>query len=209
MYDDGDYDLAGFAVGAMKRGDTLPKGVGEGDVLIGLKSSGCHSNGFSLVRKIVEREGKSYAGPCPWDASKTLGEALLTPTKIYVRTIMPMLKRGLLKAMAHITGGGLTENLPRVMPDGLKAVVDAAAAGWTLPPVFQWLVRGGNLDQDEAIRTFNCGVGMVLVLEEANVPAVCELLEQASPGEGYYMLGKFEARQEGEEQVQVRGRLLN
>ena len=209
MYDDGDYDLAGFAVGAMKRGDTLPKGVGEGDVLIGLKSSGCHSNGFSLVRKIVEREGKSYAGPCPWDASKTLGEALLTPTKIYVRTIMPMLKRGLLKAMAHITGGGLTENLPRVMPDGLKAVVDAAAAGWTLPPVFQWLVRGGNLDQDEAIRTFNCGVGMVLVVEEANVPAVCELLEQASPGEGYYMLGKFEARQEGEEQVQVRGRLLN
>ena len=111
--------------------------------------------------------------------------------------------------MAHITGGGLTENLPRVMPDGLKAVVDAAAAGWTLPPVFQWLVRGGNLDQDEAIRTFNCGVGMVLVVEEANVPAVCELLEQASPGEGYYMLGKFEARQEGEEQVQVRGRLLN
>jgi len=206
MYKDGDYDVAGFAVGAVQRQAILPRGVAEGDLLLGLASSGVHSNGFSLVRKVVERAGAAYGDPCPWagEEGKSLGEALLTPTRIYVAALLPLIKRGLLRGMAHITGGGLTENLPRVLPDGLSAEVDLRAAGWALPPVFAWLRDNAGLSQDEMLRTFNCGVGMVLVVSPDRCEEVLERL--AAGGEATVLrLGRLRARQGREPQVQVRG----
>jgi formyltetrahydrofolate-dependent phosphoribosylglycinamide formyltransferase len=170
MYSPGDYDLAGFSVGAVARDRILPQGVCAGDVLLGLPSSGIHSNGFSLVRKLVEKEGLSFESPCPWDSSlPTLGDALLVPTKIYVKECMPLLKKGLLKGLAHITGGGLLENLPRSLPEGVSAVIDFHPS---LPPVFQWLKTASGLDDTELLRTFNCGVGMMLIVGSGNVSSV-------------------------------------
>jgi len=162
MYAAGDYDLAGFAVGAVERGGVLPRGdVAAGDVLLGLASSGVHSNGYSLVRRIVEGGGLGYDAPCPFQPGATLGEALLAPTRIYVKPALAVVKAGVVKAFAHITGGGLLENVPRVLPDGLGADFDARA--WPLPPVFGWLMRQGGLDAQEMARTFNCGLGLVAV----------------------------------------------
>ncbi len=162
MYAAGDFDLAGFAVGAMERGRMLPAGVTEGDVLVGVASSGVHSNGYSLVRRIVEKSGLGWADACPW-GNGTLGEALLSPTEIYVKGAKTALAEESLHALAHITGGGLTENLPRVLPDGLGAVIDLSA--WSLPPVFQWLAAEGGLDPAEMLKTFNCGIGMIAVVK--------------------------------------------
>lgn len=173
MYKKGEYDLAGFSVGAVKRSEILPRGIIAGDVLIGLRSSGVHSNGYSLVRKCVERSGLSWHDPAPFQPSDTLGDALLCPTKIYVANLMPLVKSGLLKGMAHITGGGLLDNLPRVLPDHLAAVVDLPSSGWELPPVFKWLQTLAHLPQNELLRTFNCGVGMVLVVCPTHVDEVC------------------------------------
>lgn len=160
MYHDGDFDLAGFAVGAMERGRDLPRGVSEGDVLLGLASDGVHSNGYSLVRRIVEKSGLAWSDACPW-ADGTLGEALLAPTRLYVKSTLAAVKEGSVRGLAHITGGGLTENLPRVLPEGLGADIDLGA--WELPPVFKWLAAEGGMAEAELLKTFNSGLGMVVI----------------------------------------------
>ncbi len=184
MYEAGDFDLAGFSVGAMERGSDLPAGVAAGDVLIGLASNGVHSNGYSLVRKLVDVSGLSWDDKCPWDDA-TLGNALLTPTRLYVKQALAAIRAGGVHALAHITGGGLTENLPRVLPDGLGASVDLNA--WTLPPVFQWLSKTGDMDQAEILKTFNCGVGMILSVDPTEAAALTALL--TAEGETVYQLG--------------------
>lgn len=187
MYAPGDYDLAGFSVGAVHRDKVLPQGVSVGDVLLGLPSSGIHSNGFSLVRKLVEKEGLTFSSPCPWDSSvATIGDALLTPTKIYVKSCLPLIKKGLVKALAHITGGGLLENLPRSLPEGVGAKVTSHPP---LPGVFQWLKKASGLDDQEMLRTFNCGVGMVLIVAPTDVDAIKAALEEA--GESVVELGEL------------------
>ena len=160
MYDGKDFDLAGFAVGAMERGETLPRNVSNGDVLIGMPSSGIHSNGYSLVRKIVENSGHSWNDDCPFGEG-SLAEHLLEPTKIYVKSAVSALKTGKLKALAHITGGGLTENLPRTLPEGLGANINLDA--WDRLPIFNWLIEQADLKMSEALKTFNCGIGMIAI----------------------------------------------
>ena len=161
MYSGDDFDLAGFAVGAMERGGALPQGVEAGDVLLGLASDGVHSNAFSLVRKTVERAGLGWDAPAPF-GDGSLGDLLLTPTRLYVRPALSALSAGGVHALAHITGGGLTENLPRVLPDGLGAEIDLDA--WELPAVFRWLIETAGLDQSDALKTYNCGIGMIAVV---------------------------------------------
>ncbi|MEL6690428.1 MAG: phosphoribosylformylglycinamidine cyclo-ligase [Pseudomonadota bacterium] len=160
MYAAGDYDLAGFAVGAMERGEHLPVGVSEGDVLLGLASDGVHSNGYSLVRKIVERSGLGWDDPCPF-AQGTMGQVLLAPTRLYVKSLLAAMSATEVHALAHITGGGLTENLPRVLPEGLGADIDLSS--WDLPPVFGWLSDQGAMAEAELLKTFNAGIGMIVV----------------------------------------------
>ena len=162
MYRSGDFDLAGFAVGAMERGAELPRTVSENDLLLGVASSGVHSNGYSLVRRIVERAGFGWADPAPFAPGMTLGAALLAPTEIYVPAAMTLIRKGAVNAMAHVTGGGLTENLPRVLPDGLGARIDPAA--WPRPAVFDWLADAGGIAPEEMLRTFNCGIGLIVVV---------------------------------------------
>ncbi len=160
MYSGSDFDLAGFAVGAMERDSHLPQGIEPGDVLLGLASDGLHSNGFSLVRKIVENEGLDLAAPAPFQ-NGPLGAALLTPTRVYVRPALAAIRAGGVNGLAHITGGGLTENLPRVLPETLGARIDLTA--WKLPPVFNWLGAAGGLDTGEMLKTFNAGIGLIVV----------------------------------------------
>ena len=194
MYAKDDYDLAGFSVGAAERGGLLPKpDVAPGDVVLGLASSGVHSNGFSLVRRILAAAGQDVNTPAPFAAGQTLGQALLAPTRIYVKSVLALHKAGLLKAAAHITGGGLPGNLPRVLPKGTVAVLDATA--WSLPPVFAWLARNGNVAPEEMLRVFNCGIGMCLVVKAGDVEATTELLRQQ--GETVFRIGVIEAGTEG------------
>ena len=176
MYPAGDFDLAGFAVGAMERGTDLPAGVAEGDVLLGLASDGVHSNGYSLVRKLVDVSGLGWDADCPW-ANGSLGAALLTPTRLYVTQALAAVKAGGVHALAHITGGGLTENLPRVLPDGLGAAIDLSA--WDLPPVFKWLAATGGMEESELLKTFNCGIGMIVVVAPDRAEALTAVLEEA------------------------------
>jgi phosphoribosylformylglycinamidine cyclo-ligase len=176
MYPAGDFDLAGFAVGAMERGTDLPSGVAEGDVLLGLASDGVHSNGYSLVRKLVEVSGLGWEADCPW-ADGSLGEVLLTPTRLYVTQALAAVKAGGVHALAHITGGGLTENLPRVLPEDMGAEVDLAA--WDLPPVFKWLAATGGMAEAELLKTFNCGIGMIVVVAADRADALTAVLEEA------------------------------
>ncbi|WP_135503237.1 phosphoribosylformylglycinamidine cyclo-ligase [Roseovarius aestuariivivens] len=185
MYQRGDFDLAGFAVGAMERGADLPAGVEEGDVLLGLASNGVHSNGYSLVRKLVDMSGLGWNEKCPWEDSTTLGAALLTPTRLYVRPVLEAMKAGGVHALAHITGGGLTENLPRVLPGDLGAEIDLNA--WDLPHVFGWLQAQGDMAEAEMLKTFNCGVGMVLCVDADAADTLAERLQSA--GETVYRLG--------------------
>ena len=175
MYHDGDYDLAGFSVGAAERGDLLPKGVLPGDVVLGLASSGVHSNGYSLVRRIVAVSGLGWADPAPFAEGQTLSQALLAPTKIYVKSLIALHRAGLLQAAAHITGGGLPGNLPRVLPAGVNAVLDGTA--WSLPPVFAWLAKEGGIAAFEMARTFNCGIGMVAVVAEKSAGHVIDAFQ--------------------------------
>lgn len=184
MYEAKDFDLAGFAVGAMERGTDLPAGVVAGDVLLGLASDGVHSNGYSLVRKVVERAGLDWDAPAPF-ADTNLGAALLAPTRLYVKPALAAIRAGGVHALAHITGGGLTENLPRVLPEGLGAEIDLTS--WPLPPVFGWLAAEGGLDQAELLKTFNAGIGMVLVVDAARADALAVLLSEA--GERVHTLG--------------------
>ncbi|TYZ64701.1 hypothetical protein PybrP1_011054 [[Pythium] brassicae (nom. inval.)] len=201
MYHDGDYDMAGFCVGAVRKSAILPLPVHAGFVVLGLASSGVHSNGYSLVRKLVEVSGLAYSDPSPFEAGKTLGESLLTPTKIYVQQLMPTVKKGLIHALAHITGGGLLENIPRVLAKDLAVEIECAS--WPLPPVFKWLQQLGNLSTTEIARTFNCGIGMVLLLPADNVPEVVAAVE--ATGEKVFHLGKVVAREADGEQVLLRG----
>ena len=175
MYAKGDFDLAGFSVGAMERGNSLPSGVAEGDVLLGLASSGVHSNGYSLVRKIVEHSGLGWEAPSPFGGG-SLGRALLEPTKLYVRAGLAAHRAGGLHALAHITGGGLTENLPRALPEGLGAEVNLSA--WALPPVIKWLAAQAGLDQAEMLKTFNCGIGMVAIVAPDRAAALTEVFKE-------------------------------
>ena len=184
MYHDGDFDLAGFAVGAMERGADLPAGVVAGDVLLGLASDGVHSNGYSLVRRIVELSGLSWDDKAPF-ADAPLGEALLAPTRLYVKQALTAVRAGGVHALAHITGGGLIENLERVLPEGLGAEIDLNA--WDLPPVFRWLAETGGMAEAELLKTFNAGVGMVLAVEADQAAALTALLVEA--GETVHQLG--------------------
>ncbi|UWR62027.1 phosphoribosylformylglycinamidine cyclo-ligase [Phaeobacter inhibens] len=188
MYPKGDFDLAGFAVGAMERGTALPADVQEGDVLLGLASDGVHSNGYSLVRKLVEISGLGWDADCPFGEG-TLGEALLTPTRLYVKQCLAAVRTGGVHALAHITGGGLTENLPRVLPEELGADIDLNA--WKLPPVFKWMAETGGIAEAEMLKTFNCGIGMILSVSADRADELVKVLE--AEGETASRLGTVTA----------------
>jgi phosphoribosylformylglycinamidine cyclo-ligase len=187
MYRDGDYDLAGFAVGAAERTQLLPsKDIAPGDILLGLASSGVHSNGFSLVRRIIERSGLELEAPAPFANGQTLGQALLTPTRIYVKSLLSVIREtGAIKALAHITGGGFPDNIPRVLPDTCSAEINLSAI--SVPPVFSWLSKTGGVARNEMLRTFNCGIGMIVVVAAENATAVSAALLAA--GEHVVTLG--------------------
>jgi phosphoribosylformylglycinamidine cyclo-ligase len=194
IYAGKDFDLAGFAVGAVERDAVLPRSdVVAGDVILAIASSGVHSNGFSLVRKLVADGGYSYDDPAPFDNARPLGEALLTPTRIYVKPMLAAIREtGGVKAMAHITGGGLTENVPRVLPAGTAARFDLDTL--PVPPVFRWLAGLGDIAETEMLRTFNCGVGMAVVVSAADADAVTRALQ--SSGETVVRIGRIEPRRD-------------
>jgi phosphoribosylformylglycinamidine cyclo-ligase len=190
MYAGGDYDLAGFAVGAMERGAGIDgTNVREGDAVIGLASTGVHSNGFSLVRKIVASAELAWDSRAPF-AKESLARALLAPTRIYVKSCLALVRAGHAKALAHITGGGLVENVPRVIPDTLQVRIDAKR--WTMPPVFAWLARAGSVAPEEMVRVFNCGIGMVAVVEPSRKEAALKLAREH--GETAFEIGAVAAR---------------
>ncbi|HVY18111.1 MAG TPA: phosphoribosylformylglycinamidine cyclo-ligase [Rhodopila sp.] len=186
MYAAGDYDLAGFAVGAAERTRLLPAGVAPGDAVLGLASSGVHSNGFSLVRRVVSTAGLGWGDAAPFAPDQSLGQALMTPTRIYARALLALHRAGLLKGAAHITGGGLPGNLPRALPDGTRA---ALRADWPMPPVFRWLAATGRVAPAEMLRVFNCGIGMAVIVSDAE--AATRLLHDQ--GETVHPLGRIEA----------------
>ena len=190
MYKPGDYDLAGFAVGAVERGRAITgENVRPGDVVLALASSGVHSNGYSLVRKVVADSGLKLSEAAPFASNRGLGEALLEPTRIYVKSALGAARTGKVKAFAHITGGGLTENIPRVLPHGTLAALDAKR--WELPPVFRWLAKAGRIGPEELARTFNCGIGMAVVVAAEEAAETARLLEAA--GERVLEVGRIES----------------
>ena len=190
MYADGDYDLAGFCVGAVDRTKALNgKDVQPGDVILGLASSGVHSNGFSLVRKLIDTQGWKLDRPALFDQDRLLGAAFLEPTRIYVKSLLPLVRDGRIGALAHITGGGLLDNIPRVLPDGCHAMVNADA--WPLPRLFAFLQAGGAIEPGELARTFNCGIGMVAVVRASEAKGVTQALEAA--GETVFRIGTIDA----------------
>jgi phosphoribosylformylglycinamidine cyclo-ligase len=194
LYNKGDFDLAGFSVGAVERGAILPKTetMQEGDVLIGVASSGVHSNGYSLVRRVVADAGLAFDAPAPFAKDITLGQALLTPTRLYVMSALAAIRTGGVKGLAHITGGGVTENLPRALPEGLDAEVDLSS--WIVPAVFDWLAKSAGIEPLEMLRTFNCGIGLVAIVDANKADDVIAAFKQAGetatrigtlvPGEG-------------------------
>ena len=193
MYAAGDYDLAGFCVGAVERDHVLTgANISPGDVILGLASSGVHSNGFSLVRKIIEAQRWDLGERLPWAAGRSLGEILLEPTRIYVRSLLPLAQQGRIKGLAHITGGGLLENIPRVLPESCHAIVDTA--GWELPPIFAYLQAGGGIVPGELSRTFNCGIGMAMIVGGSEADAVMAALEGA---EAVHRIGVVEGGSRG------------
>ncbi|MGV8996942.1 MAG: phosphoribosylformylglycinamidine cyclo-ligase [Parvibaculaceae bacterium] len=203
MYAGGDYDLAGFAVGAVERDQVLPRAdVGAGDVILGLASTGFHSNGYSLVRRVVADNGFSYDAPFPLDESKTIGQALIAPTKIYVRSVLAAIREtGAVKALAHITGGGFIENIPRVLPDGIVAELEGNS--WVMPPVFRWVMKLGGIEEHEMGRTFNCGIGMIVVVAADKAADVARVLADA--GETVWQIGHLRAREGDEAHVDIKG----
>lgn len=192
MYDGDDFDLAGFVVGAAERTRLLPdmSAMESGDPIIGVASSGPHSNGYSLIRKIVELSELSWSDPAPFDSNKTLAQALLEPTRIYIKSIVPLIKGNMISGLAHITGGGLTENTPRMLPDHLTAQYDMSA--WPRPPVFDWLSTTGNVAEAEMQRAFNCGIGLALAVKPEKVEDVLIHLEAA--GETAWVIGHLKAK---------------
>lgn len=205
MYHGDDYDLAGFAVGAVERKKILPaKTVKAGDVILGLASSGPHSNGYSLIRKVVELSGLALHREAPFARHQSLGEALLTPTRIYVKPLLKVLRKNTaVKALAHITGGGFLENIPRVLPKGMVADIDLGTVPYL--PVFDWLQQVGGTETREMLRTFNCGIGMIVVVDAKQAKAVAADLRRA--GEKVVQLGTLRKRKGSEEQVAVSGHL--
>ncbi len=201
MYAAGDYDLAGFSVGAVERGKLLPTSdLADGDVILGLASSGLHSNGFSLVRHIIEKTGINYTDAAPFNSDLALGKALLEPTRIYVKPVIDALKQeGKIKAIAHITGGGLIENLPRVLPKDFVADIDLGS--FALPPVFKWLSQAGNVVEHEMLRTFNCGIGMVVCCAAQEAAKLSAIFE--SHGETVYRIGTLRHDSDSEQGAQV------
>ena len=191
MYTDGDYDLAGFSLGAVERGHALPylDRQAAGDIIIGLGSTGPHSNGYSLVRKVVEKSGLAWGDDAPFAKDRSLAQALMEPTRIYVKPVLPLMKAGLVKGAAHITGGGLIENPPRCIAEGLQAHFDWNA--WPMPAVFQWLAETGGISDHEMRRTFNCGVGFILIVSPENAEPVLAALLNA--GEVAFVCGQLEA----------------
>jgi len=195
LYATGDYDLAGFCVGAVERDAILTgENVQAGDIILGLGSSGLHSNGFSLVRKVVERSGLDYATQAPFAPDKTLAEALLEPTRIYVKSCLSAIAIGGVRALAHITGGGLLENIPRVLPENLGANIDVGA--WHLPGVFSWLAKEGGIVSNEMARTFNCGIGMAVIVAPDSVKTLIDDFKKS--GEDTYIIGKIVDRESGD-----------
>lgn len=198
MYPEGEYDLAGFAVGVVEKDRVINgRSIVAGDVVLGLASNGAHSNGYSLIRKIIERDNPQL--DAPFDGDKTLREAIIAPTRLYVKPILATLQQFNIKGMAHITGGGITENVPRILPENTVAQIDAQS--WALPKLFQWLQQAGNVAQQEMYRTFNCGVGMVLVIAPEDADAVAQFLTEQ--GETVYRLGHIRERVGEEHQTQV------
>ena len=185
MYHGEDFDLAGFSVGAIERGQELPLPTNIGDIIIGLSSNGIHSNGYSLVRKIIEKCGLQWSDEAPFE-NKNLGDALLTPTKLYVKQCLELKNIEGVKAFAHITGGGLTENILRALGEGQGIKIDLST--WNLPPVFKWLSSAGSVSQDEMLKTFNCGIGMTVICSQASKDAVFSLLEKN--GESPTLIGE-------------------
>ena len=194
LYREGDYDLAGFAVGAAERDQLLPKNdIMEGDVLLGLASSGAHSNGFSLIRRIVELSGLGWSDPAPFAKESSLADALLVPTRIYVRSVLQAIRAtDGIKALAHITGGGFPDNIPRVLPPEFSAELDLGAID--VPPVFSWLAKSGGVAADEMMRTFNCGIGMVIVVASGQAAQVAAVLQEA--GESVTPIGMIIPRRD-------------
>lgn len=198
MYPEGEYDLAGFAVGVVEKDRVINgRNIVAGDVVLGLASNGAHSNGYSLVRKILARDNPDL--DAPFDGEKTLREAIIAPTRLYVKPILATLQQFTIKGMAHITGGGITENVPRVLPANTVAQIDANA--WQLPQLFQWLQQAGNVATQEMYRTFNCGIGMVVIVASEDADAVQQFL--AKQGETVYRLGAIRERVGDEHQTQV------
>ena len=194
MYSDADYDLAGFCVGAVERDKVLTGSrIEPGDIILGLASAGVHSNGFSLMRRIISDRGWKLEEPLPSDGGRTLGNALLEPTKIYVRALLPLVQEQQIKGLAHITGGGLLENIPRILPSTCHAVVNAAR--WDLPAIFALLQEGGHIAQEEMARTFNCGIGMAVIVAPEAADSVIRALEGA--GESAFEVGQIEAGERG------------
>lgn len=193
MYHTDDYDLAGFAVGAVERSQILPRpDITAGDILIGLSSSGAHSNGYSLIRKVVSLAGLTFADPAPWASGVSVGDSLLTPTKIYIKQLLPGIKAGLFKGMSHITGGGFTENIPRIFTSesGLGVTIDITA--WQLPAFWTWIMKTGKITPTEMARTFNCGIGMVIVVGEDQAEAALASLKEN--GEEPVVMGRVIAQ---------------
>ncbi len=198
MYPEGEYDLAGFAVGVVEKDQVINgRSIIPGDIVLGLASNGAHSNGYSLVRKIIERDNPNL--DAPFDGDKTLRESIIAPTRLYVKPLLATLKQFTIKGIAHITGGGITENIPRVLPENTVAQIDANS--WELPKLFQWLQKAGNVDSQEMYRTFNCGIGMAVIVSAQDAEAVKAFLEEQ--GETVYRLGTVRARQNDEHQTQV------
>lgn len=198
MYPDGEYDLAGFAVGVVEKEQVINgRSIAAGDIVLGLASNGIHSNGYSLVRKIIERARPEL--DAPFADGQTLRQAIIAPTRLYVKPILAALKHFTIKGMAHITGGGISENVPRILPENTVAAIDAQS--WPLPKLFQWLQQAGQVDSQEMYRTFNCGIGMVLVVNAADAAAVQQFLQQQ--GETVYEIGVIRSRQSDEHQTQI------
>jgi phosphoribosylformylglycinamidine cyclo-ligase len=204
VYAGDDFDLAVFAVGAADGDGLVPRGeIDEGDVIHGLASSGVHSNGYSLVRKVVEKSGLPWDAPAPFAPGQSLGEAILTPTRIYVKSSLAAIRQtGAVKGLAHITGGGFPDNIPRVLPKGLGALIELGRV--PVKPVFKWLAREGNIAQEELLRTFNCGIGMIVVAARGDAARVADAFKAA--GEEVVELGQV-IRADGEPRVVYRGAL--
>ena len=206
FYQNGEYDLAGFAVGIVDKADLITSDrVREGDVLLGLPSSGLHSNGFSLVRKIIFERRQMNGNEFIYDLNKKIGEELLTPTRLYVKSCLPLIKKFELHGMVHVTGGGFYDNIPRALPDDLSVEIDAD--GWTMPTIFKMLQRWGNVDWHEMFRTFNCGIGMILIVAPKDAARIME--DSNERGEDVIQLGRVVRAEDVEYRVNISGGVFN